>query len=182
MGSIQTFATPQLVFYYSLRVTNLRSRGTYHGSAGLDPSFFLLSSSTMIFSSPLPPLSKTYELNTHGKLWYTQPLPEISIRNEKHQLIFIVLLLQRWFFVVFWHASFFEPCKIIAFCSSLQSQIWIRFLTNSVGGNCEHSFSYWKNTFFVKSLKHPKRYTGHSKENRLFLKFAFRGILVPECQ
>ena len=36
----------------------LRSRGTYYGSAGLDPSFFLLSSSTMIFCSPLPPLAK----------------------------------------------------------------------------------------------------------------------------
>ena len=159
----------------------LRSRGTYLGSAGLDPSFFLLSSSTMIFSSPLPPpLSKTYELNTHGKLWYTQPLPEISIRNEKPQLIFIVLLSQLWFFVFFWHALF-KPCRIIIFCSSLQSQIWIRFLTNSVGGNCEHAFSYWKYTFFIKSPKHPKRYTGHPKENRLFLKFAFRSVLVPEC-
>ena len=37
-----------------------------------------------------------------------------------------------------------------------------------------------KYTFFIKSPIHPKRYTGHSKENRLFLIFAFRGILVPE--
>ena len=75
----------------------------------------------------------------------------------------------------------FKPRKIIVFCSSLQSQIWIRLLTNSVKWNCEHSFSRWKYTFFIKSPKHPKRYTRHSKENRLFLKFAFRDILVPEC-
>ena len=43
------------------------------------------------------------------------------------------------------------------------------------------SFSLRKGDFFIKSPKHPKRYTGHPKENRLFLKFAFRGILVPEC-
>ena len=71
-------------------------------------SFFLssLSSSSMIFSSPLPlPLSKTYEFNPHGKFWYTQPVPEISIRNEKPQLIFIVLLSQLCFFVFSWHVS-----------------------------------------------------------------------------
>ena len=82
-------------------------------------------------------------------------------------------------FCVFLTRSPFKPCKIIVFCSSLQSQIWIRFLTNSVGGNCEHAFSYWKYKFFMKSPKHHKRYTGHSKENRLFLKFAFRGIFGP---
>ena len=44
--------------------------------------------------------------------------------------------------------------------------IWIRFLTNSVGGNCEHAFSYRKSKFFIKFPKHPKRCAGHSKENR----------------
>ena len=103
---------PTIASNQKKKQATLRSRGTYLGSAGLDPSFFLLSSSTVILSSPLPPpLSKTYELNTHGKLWYTQPLPEISIRNEKPQLIFIVLLLQRWFFVFFWHASLLNLAK-----------------------------------------------------------------------
>ena len=35
--------------------------------------------------------------------------------------------------------------------------IWIRFLTNSVEGNCEHAFSYCKNKFFINSHKHPTK-------------------------
>ena len=110
------------------------------------------------------------------------PLPEISIRNQKPPTNIHCFVLTTMIVSVCLTRFPLKPCEIIVFCLSIQSQIWNRFLTNSVGGNCEHAFSYWKYRFFIKSHKHPKRYTGHSKENRLFLKFAFRNILVPECR